>query len=197
MISSLCSTWPEMKQAIPSKTEVYKLPQRRLVCIDSVDQLSCCKEIQLEYTKWIASMLKREHDISLSSDNINLLMDEIRFNWPLYSGSLGRFFLAYIGKSPGGMAGIKYISTDVCELKRLYVSPMHRRVGLGRNLVERLLAAAHILGYRQVRLETLDFMLEAIQLYESLGFVRSPEFAGTEGRGYCIQEHEIYFLLDL
>jgi GNAT superfamily N-acetyltransferase len=197
MIALPCSTWLEMKQAIPSKSEVYEIPQRRLVCIESVDQLSGCKEIQLEYTKWIVLMLKREHGIILSSDNINLLMDEVRFNWPLYSGCLGRFFLAYIGKSIGGMAGIKYFSADVCELKRLYVSPLHRRVGLGRNLVERLLAAARILGYGQVRLETLDFMQEAIQLYESLGFVRSPEFVGTEGRGYCIQEHEIYFLLDL
>jgi GNAT superfamily N-acetyltransferase len=186
-----------MSQSIPSEIRVYAMPERSLVCIESVGQLNGCREIQLEYIAWIDSMLKRDHGISLSADNINQLMDELMSNWSLYSGRLGRFFLAYVGKSAGGMAGIKYISRDVCELKRLYVLPLHRRVGLGRSLVERLLAAARILGYSKVRLETLDFMLEAIRLYESLGFVRTPEFEGTEGRDYCIQEHEIYFALDL
>lgn len=78
--------------------------------------------------------------------------------------------MAYIGNSVGGMAGIKHVSRNVCELKRLYVSPLYRRVGLGRSLVERLLAAARILGYSKIRLETLDFMEAAIRLYESLGF---------------------------
>ena len=173
------------------------MPERTLVCIESVCQLSGCREIQLEYIAWIDSMLKREHGISLSADSINGLMDEITSNWPLYSGHLGRFLLAYVGKSVVGMAGIKYVSRDVCELKRLYVLPLCRGVGIGRSLVEQLLAAARILGYSKVRLETLDFMPEATRLYESLGFARTPEFEGTEGRSYYIQEHEIYFALDL
>jgi GNAT superfamily N-acetyltransferase len=186
-----------MNQEIPSEIEVYAMPERSLVCMESVGQLSGCREIQLEYIAWINSMLKLEYNINLSTDSVNQLMDEIISDWPLYSGHLGKFFLAYIGKSVGGMAGIKHVSKDVCELKRLYVSPLYRRAGLGGSLVARLLAAARILGYSKIRLETLDFMVEAIRLYESLGFVRTPEFAGAEGRGYGIQEHEIYFALEL
>jgi ribosomal protein S18 acetylase RimI-like enzyme len=186
-----------MSHAIYSITGVYAMPERRLVRIESLGRIRDCREIQLEYIAWIDLMLKREHGISLSTDCINQLMAEIISDWPLYSGCLGRFFLAFIGKSVCGMAGIKYVSKDVCELKRLYVSPLHRRVGLGRSLVERLLSAARILGYSKVRLETLDFMEAAIRLYESLGFVRTPEFEGTEGRGYGIHDHEIYFALDL
>ena len=173
------------------------MPERNLVRIERLVDIVETREIQLEYIAWIDSMLKREHGISLTADSINQLMDEVMTDWPLYSGHQGRFFLAYIGKSVGGMAGIKYVSRNVCELKRLYVSPLHRRVGLGRSLVERLLSEARILGYSKVRLETLDFMEAAIRLYESLGFVRSPEFEGTEGRGYGIQEHEVYFSIDL
>jgi GNAT superfamily N-acetyltransferase len=186
-----------MNQDIPSEIEVYAMPERSLVCMESIGQLSGGREIQLEYIAWIASMLKLEHDIALSSDSLNQLTDEIISDWPLYSGHLGRFILAYVGKNVGGMAGIKHVSKDVCELKRLYVSPLYRRVGLGKSLVEQLLAAARILGYKKIRLETLDFMVEAIRLYKSLGFVRTPEFTGAEGRGYGIQEHEIYFAMDL
>lgn len=186
-----------MSNATPSKTVISSMPERSLVCIESVAQLSGCREVQREYIAWIDLMLKREHGIGLSADSICLLLDEVTSNWSLYSGRKGKFYLAYIGKSVGGMAGIKFVSKDVCELKRLFVLPLYRRVGLGRSLVERLLAAARILGYCRVRLETLDFMLEAIHLYESLGFVRTAEFEDAEGRGYCIQEHEIYFALDL
>lgn len=173
------------------------MPKRRLVRIEILEHIAASRDIQHEYIAWIDSMLKRKHGIILTVDNINQLRDEVMINWPLYSGHQGRFFLAYIGMSVGGMAGIKYVSRNVCELKRLYVSPLHRRVGLGRSLVERLLSEARILGYRKARLETLDFMEAAIRLYESLGFVRTPEFEGTEGHSYGIQEHEIYFSIDL
>ena len=173
------------------------MPERSLVCIERLGHIVEFKEIQFEYIAWIDLMLKCEHGISLSTDSINLLMNEVMTDWPLYSGNQGRFFLAYIGTNVGGMAGIKYVSRNVCELKRLYVSPLHRRVGLGKSLVERLLSEARILGFSKVRLETLDFMEAAIRLYESLGFVRTPEFEGSEGVGYGIQEHEIYFSIDL
>ena len=172
-----------------------EMPERNLVRIERLGHIAETREIHLEYIAWIDSMLKRKHGISLTTDSINQLVDEVMTDWPLYSGHQGRFYLAYIGESVSGMAGIKYVSRNVCELKRLYVSPLHRRVGLGRTLVERLLSEARILGFSKVRLETLDFMEAAIRLYESLGFVRTPEFEGTEGRGYGIQEHEIYFSL--
>ena len=170
---------------------------RALVCIEDLGQISDFKEIQMEYVAWLDSMLKQEHQISLTTDSINQLMDEITSDWSLYSGRLGSFFLAYIGKRIGGMAGIKYVSKDVCELKRLYVSPLYRRIGIGRSLVERLIVVARIDGYSKVRLETLDFMEAAIRLYESFGFVRTAEFEGTEGRSHGIQNHEVYFTLDI
>jgi ribosomal protein S18 acetylase RimI-like enzyme len=64
-------------------------------------------------------------------------------------------------------------------------------------LVERLIVVARIDGYSKVRLETLDFMEAAIRLYESFGFVRTAEFEGTEGRSHGIQDHEVYFTLDI
>lgn len=176
---------------------IFAMPNTHLLCIEYVDRIRCSKAIQLEYVAWIDSMLKCKHGISLTADSINQLLDEIMNNWPLYSGHQGRFFFAYNDKSAVGMAGIKFVSRNVCELKRLYVSPNHRRIGLGRALVERLLFEARILGYSRIRLETLDFMEAAIRLYESLGFVRTHEFEGTEGRGYDIHDHEIYFALDL
>jgi ribosomal protein S18 acetylase RimI-like enzyme len=57
-----------------------------------------------------------------------------------------------------------------CEMKRLYVVAQHRGTGVGRALVETLLAEAAAMGYRVVLLDTADGMDAAQHLYERLGF---------------------------
>ena len=61
-------------------------------------------------------------------------------------------------------------SDTIAEVKRLYVGPVARGTGLGRRLVQTVIDGARGIGYRELKLDTLDRMVEARSLYAKLGF---------------------------
>src|SRR5690242_8127449 len=56
----------------------------------------------------------------------------------------------------------------------VYVQPARRHLGLGRLLVDRLLAEARAIGYRRIHLDTLPSMTRAAAMYTALGFQDIP-----------------------
>ncbi len=93
-------------------------------------------------------------------------------------GEVGRgaALLAVSGEVTVGIAGLRDIGDNRCELKRMYVRLDWRRQGIARQLSERALVVARWYGYDAVRLDTLRSMNEAAALYRSLGFVDIPAY---------------------
>jgi ribosomal protein S18 acetylase RimI-like enzyme len=70
-----------------------------------------------------------------------------------------------------------------CEMKRLYVAPAGRGLGLGRALVAAILEEAVRIGHREMRLDTLPSMTAALALYRDAGFVPIARYYDTPVAG--------------
>ena len=73
--------------------------------------------------------------------------------------------------------------TSCCEIKRLYVSPQARGLGLGLKLVRAILEVAEAQGYSEVKLDTLPSMTAARAVYKSFGFAECGAYYGTPIEG--------------
>ena len=75
-----------------------------------------------------------------------------------------------------GVAGIKRFSETECEVKRMYVQPESRGLGIGKLLLTHCIEIAKSLNYDTVKLDTADFMKSAIKLYIDSGFIEIPAY---------------------
>jgi len=97
-----------------------------------------------------------------------------------YASPRGTLLVAVVGDTFAGCCALRPLDSadysNASEMKRLYVRPEFRGLGLGRMLVESILDAARQSGYGCVLLDTLDDMESARALYAELGFEEVPPF---------------------
>jgi GNAT superfamily N-acetyltransferase len=85
------------------------------------------------------------------------------------------FFVASYHGQLAACGGVKLFS-DYGEVKRMYVRPRFRGLGLGKAILNRLAEHAGAHGIDTLRLETGIYQVEAIGLYDSWGFARRGPF---------------------
>lgn len=95
---------------------------------------------------------------------------------PLEQFSLPRaaFLVAWLDGMPIGCGAMTNLDERTAHLKRVFVRPGFRGNGFGRRIMIALEEKAAELGYSILFLETADKQLEAVRMYESLGFERVP-----------------------
>ncbi|MCI5074755.1 GNAT family N-acetyltransferase [Oricola sp.] len=82
----------------------------------------------------------------------------------------GAILLATEDAQPLGCISYKPLESGAAEVKRLFVSPSARGKGVGGALVEAMIGEARADGYRELRLDTADFLTDACRLYHRHGF---------------------------
>ncbi len=88
----------------------------------------------------------------------------------------GVLLLARIGEQPVGCGALHWFPGAVADVKRMWVDPSARGLGLGRRLLVELEAVARARGVELLRLETNRSLVEAIALYRDLGYEEVDPF---------------------
>jgi carbonic anhydrase len=139
---------------------------------DHVAEIEQVRQFFRNYAGWLG--------VDLSFQNF----DEEMATLPgRYTAPDGRLFYATVNGQGAGCVGIRPLADGVCELKRLYVDPAFRGLGVGRDLALAGIRAARQIGYRKILLDTLPAMRIAVKLYRELGFDEAPAYYQTAVEG--------------
>jgi putative acetyltransferase len=117
--------------------------------------------------------------------------EELRSLPGKYARPYGRLLLASRDDEVLGCVALRRIERGVCEMKRLYVRPQFRTLGVGRMLAERVIEEAREIGYQCMRLDSLPMMKAATTLYRRLGFKVIPPYCDNPVEGALFLELQL------
>ena len=141
------------------------------------ENLEAVRGLWLDYLTWGNDELSARHGFRLA---IQEAVEHDVATIAKFQPPDGRLLLAYDDNVAVGTACMRRIASDTCEIKRMWVDPSHRRGGVGRAMLDRLVAAARAAGYQRVRLDSPDFMTAAHALYRSSGFMDIGSYPQSE-----------------
>ena len=125
-----------------------------------------------------------DQDFAMLCSRLDKALDEIvgakfqRSQYEQYNqrDSIHDVIVAYQAGKPIACGSFKMYDEDHAELKRIYVEPSCRNIGLGAELVRRLEAKAKIRGYRWCILETGKPLEAACRMYKRAGYKIIPNY---------------------
>ncbi|MBD7937510.1 GNAT family N-acetyltransferase [Cytobacillus sp. Sa5YUA1] len=105
-----------------------------------------------------------------------------------YGSPDGSILLAIVDGKVAGCIAYRKLADKVCEMKRPYVRKAYRNLGIGKELVLRLIEEAKGIPYESMRLDTLATMKSAQKLYRAIGFYEIPPYTYNPVAGTLYME---------
>ncbi len=147
----------------------------RILQATAGDQLAIVRDLFKDYA---ASL-----DFDLDFQNFEQELNDLPGD---YAPPQGQILIARIKEKTAGCVALRKLDQSFCEMKRLYVRPEFRGLGVGSALAEAIIAQGREAGYTAMRLDTVPSMGTARTLYKTLGFKEIPSycFNPVEGAVY-------------
>ena len=156
--------------------------------MDSRFKLREATNADIDIVKALVFSVLEEYAIPRGDGSTDADLDDIEAN---YTRNGGYFTVVEAGGVIVASMGVLRITTETCELRKMYSVPDVRGRGLGRFLLDLALVKARELGFRRMVLETASPLKEAIALYKKYGF---QEYQPDQIADRCDQAYEL--LLD-
>ena len=147
------------------------------------------REIKLEDNSKIEQVIRACFiELNLPLEGTAYADPETKQMFQSYLGTNETYFVIANDNEILGGAGIKPLAaleTTVCELQKMYFSPKIRGLGYGKQIFQKCLDQAKLLGYKKVYIETIKELESAIHVYESFGFTYLDGPMGETGHYSC------------
>lgn len=141
---------------------------------DHADQV---RDLFWAYLQWANSRTDDEYSVKF---DIQAKLEDDMKHMDKFLPPQGRLLMAKADNGFVGLACLRKLTDEVCEVKRMYVKPAYRGKGIGKKLFEELIQEARGIGYRTVRLDSARFMQAAQSLYRSEGFSEVDPYPESE-----------------
>lgn len=149
--------------------------------VESPQQIAQARELFLEYAQSLG--------FSLCFQNFDQELAGLPGD---YAPPEGRLLLAEYDGQLAACIALHKLGPDICEMKRLYLRPQFRGKGLGRALAERIISEARAIGYRHMRLDTVEpVMRDAVAMYRKLGFKEVASYRANPIAGALYMELDL------
>lgn len=127
---------------------------------DSDDTYSAAAILFAEYAAWLAIDLSFQH-----------FDEELTSLKKMYAPPFGGIILCRKENKYIACVAIRKLDNETAELKRMFVQPAYQQKGIGKVLMNRSIDMARQCRYMRIRLDTLNYMSAAINLYKKSGFI--------------------------
>jgi len=139
-------------------------------------------DLSLEYSIWFRNEIIKKYGRDPFAGAPLPLQKWLEQFLPKLTGAKppeGVVYILEVDEEMVGMGALRRLEEGVAEIKHMYIQPNYRGHGYGKQMLDKLIEAAKMFGYKTLRLDTIEFMAAARRIYESAGFkVRDP-YQGT------------------
>ena len=154
----------------------------RLIQVTSEKQIPLVRPLFSGYAHWFCENAAQEFGISVEvKEVLQRFMTGIDNFYPPH----GRLYLAEYAGEIAGVGCLKRLGDDLGEIKRMFVQPEFRGKGLGKRILDQLIADARSIGCLKIRLDSPKFSTISHGLYQSRGFQSIEPYPGSEVAAYA------------
>ena len=133
---------------------------REFLIASGEEQMNAAASMFKSYAQWLSIDLSFQH-----------FEEELQQLQQMYAPNVGGIILCRQGNEFIGCVGIRKLTETTAELKRMFVLPDYQGKGIGKELLKQAFFLAKNCGYKSVKLDTLNTMLQAMNFYKKNGFI--------------------------
>lgn len=136
-------------------------------CKMNITYIQVCQDEKLNEARQLFLEYAQSLDADLSFQDFAKELETLPGKYTYPDGAL---ILALVDGKAAGCVAVRRLSSEICEMKRLFVRKGYQGLGIGKELVKRIIDEGRAMGYSYMRLDTLSTMQKAQSMYVSFGF---------------------------